>query len=188
VRDFVNNRWFALTEIFLVLASGLILYLRPGAGGWSLILPLLPWCLRLIFGQFPFQRTIFDWLIVIFIITAVVGYWAAYDKEAALPKFWLILLGILFYYALTRQPRENLSWLSGIFFSISIGISLYFFLTHDFVALPRTSVREYDWTLDHAGETASPMETHPSKLCIGNRGDHRALRLLSAMEIEESGW
>ncbi len=115
----------------------MILYLQPRLGGWILILPLLPWCIRLISGQFPFQRTVFDWLILIFVTTAVVGYWAAYDKNAALDKFWLICLGVLFYYALVRQPMENLSWISGIFFSISIGISLYFFLTHDFVALPR---------------------------------------------------
>ncbi len=137
LQKFIDSRWFALSEVLLVLASGLILYLWPSVGGWSLILLLLPWCLRLISGQFPFQRTIFDGFIAIFVLTAAIGYWAAYDENAAMNKFWLILLAVLFYYALSRQPKENLGWLAGIFFSISVGVSIYFFLTHDFVALPR---------------------------------------------------
>src|SRR5512133_2350236 len=137
LQKFIDSRWFALSEILLVLASGMILYMWTSVGGWSLILPLLPWCARFISGQLPFRQTTFDWLILIFVMTAAVGYWAAYDKKAALNKFWLILLAVLFYYALSRQPKENLGWISGIIFSIGVGISIYFFLTHDFVTLPR---------------------------------------------------
>lgn len=137
MRDLINSRWFALSEILLVFISGITLYLWPTVGSWALILPLLPWCARSAAGQLPFQRTSFDWLILFFVITAAVGYWAAYDKIAALHKFWLILLAVLFYYALSHQPKENLGWISGIFFSIGVGVSIYFFLTHDFVSLPR---------------------------------------------------
>jgi len=137
LQKFIESRWFALFEILLVVASGIMLYLWPALGALSLFLPLLPWCLRLISGKFPFQRTIFDWLILIFIITAAIGYWAAYDRNTALHKFWLILLAVLFYYALSHQPRENLGWISNIFLSIGVGVCIYFFLTHDFVALPR---------------------------------------------------
>jgi hypothetical protein len=62
-------------------AAAWILIPRFGIG-FSL-LALLPWILRLLAGIFPFQRTPLDWLIVIFLTTAWIGYWAAYDKPSA---------------------------------------------------------------------------------------------------------
>ena len=86
---------------------------------------------------FPFKRTSFDWLIAIFLVTAWVGYWAAYDRTTAWSKFGLIILAALLYYAISAQPKENLVWISAIFFGLGVGVALYFFLTHDFVTAPR---------------------------------------------------
>jgi len=93
--------------------------------------------LRLLARWLPFRRTPFDWLIVLFLATAWVGYWAAYDKVTAWNKVWLIVLAILLYYVLAGQPRERLEGICILLFCIGAGVSIYFFLTHDFVILPR---------------------------------------------------
>lgn len=102
-----------------------------------IIIALIPWAVRIVVGLAPFKRTPFDWLIAIFLITAWVGYWAAYDREAAWSKVWFIVLAVLMYYALAAQPKENLEWVCTILFCIGFGVAIYFFLTQDFVALPR---------------------------------------------------
>src|SRR5688572_1063641 len=102
--------------------------------GFSLI-ALLPWVLRFLAGHLPFQRTPVDWLIAIFLVTACVGYWAAYDKSAAWDKVWLIVSAVLLYYALSAQPKQNLGFLSFLSFCFALGLSLYFCLTYDFAGI-----------------------------------------------------
>jgi hypothetical protein len=111
--------------------------LRPEFGVWVILIALLPWVVRLLAERFPFRRTSLDWPIILFIATAWIGYWAAYDKAAAWNKVWMIVLAGLLFYALAGQPRENLIWVCLFFFCIGVSVSIYFFLTHDFVSLPR---------------------------------------------------
>ena len=51
----------------------------------------------------PFQRTPFDLLLVLFLFMALVGVWAAYNREIALDKLWMLLLAISLYYAIASQ-------------------------------------------------------------------------------------
>lgn len=154
----VNSQWFALTDLILIMISGAIWMMKPEIGLWPLLIALLPWGFRLIAGRFPFKRTLFDWFIAIFLVTAWVGYWAAYDRTTAWSKVWLIVLAVLLYYALSGQPKENLVWLSLLAFCMSIGVSAYFFLTHDFtgnageIALWWMNTRpEFGWHPTHHG-------------------------------------
>jgi len=133
----VKNRWFTLVDFLFVLLGGVVWMLVPEFGLWSILIALTPWMLRMIAGTFPFRRTSFDWLMAIFLITAWTGYWASYDKTAAWNKVWLIFIAVLLYYSLAAQAKENLVWISGVFFCLGVGVSIYFFLTHDFVSLPR---------------------------------------------------
>lgn len=110
---------------------------EPEWGIWFFPIALLPGGMRIIAGQFPFRRTPLNWFIIIFLATAWVGYWAAYDETSAWNKAWLIVLAVLLYYALAAQPKENLFWVSLLFFCVGVGVSLYFLLTYDFVAAPR---------------------------------------------------
>ncbi|HSK86896.1 MAG TPA: hypothetical protein VK880_00965, partial [Anaerolineales bacterium] len=98
---------------------------------------LIPWAIRLSAGSFPFKRTSMDWFIILFQVTAWIGFWAAYDRESAWSKIWLISLAVLLYYALAAQPLENLDLVCIGLFCTGVGVSFYFFLTHDFVLLPR---------------------------------------------------
>jgi tetratricopeptide (TPR) repeat protein len=87
--------------------------------------------------RLPFRRTPLDWLVVVFLVTAWVGYWASYDKATAWSKAWVIVAAVFLFYLLASQPRERLSVSCIILFCVGVVISIYFFLTHDFVALPR---------------------------------------------------
>jgi len=132
LRQLIGNRWFAIIDLVLVMLSAVAWMLIPRLGiGFSLI-AFLPWVLRFLAGYPPFQRTPFDWLIAIFLVTAWVGYWAAYDKSAAWNKVWLIFSAVLLYYALVTQPKQNLVFLSFLSFCFAIALSLYFCLTYDF--------------------------------------------------------
>ena len=133
----VAHPWFALADVVLVLVSGLIWLFTRELGPWFLLLALLPWTLRLLARKFPFQRTPLDGLIGVFLVTAWVGYWASYDGLAAWNKVWFVVLAVLLYYALSAQPKQNLSWISLLLFGIGVGVSLYYFLSHDFVSAPR---------------------------------------------------
>ena len=88
-------------------------------------------------GKRPFQKTQVDGLVILFFITATVGYWASYDQETAWRKLWLIASAVLLYYALSAQPKENFVWLSMILFFIGVGVSLHYLLAYDFVGAPR---------------------------------------------------
>jgi hypothetical protein len=126
-------------------------------GPWSVLIALLPWAFRTIAGKSPFQRTLFDWPIAIFLLTVWVGYWASYDKAAAWNKAWLIVLAVLLYYALSAQPRQNLIWVSILFFFVGIGVSVYFFLTYDFA---NTAGRLALWWLDTRPQFGWPAIHH----------------------------
>ena len=109
--------------------------IQPDWGIWFILIALLPLLLRVAGGGFRFDPL--DWLIVVFAATAWAGYWAAYDQSAAWNKAWLIMTAVLLYFSLKLQPRQNLYVISIFLFSIGAGTAVYYFLTHDFVALPR---------------------------------------------------
>lgn len=136
MHQLIDSPRFALVDVVLVMLSGAIWMISPVIGPWIILIALLPWMARLVVGKFPFQQTRFDWLLLIFLITAWIAYWSAYDKVAAWYKIWLIILAVLLYYALVSQPKQNLVWISFILFGVGVGTSIYFFLTHDFADTP----------------------------------------------------
>lgn len=106
----IESRWFALADLALVSVCVVVWYSWPPAGRWLLLIALIPWFARVTVGFFPFKRTPLDLFLVIFIITAAVGVWAAYDRTSAWAKFCLIIWAILLFYAIAGQPHTDL-WL-----------------------------------------------------------------------------
>lgn len=157
MRQLIDNRWFALTELLLVMMSAAAWMLIPRFGIGFTLIALLPWVLRFLAGRLPFQRTRFDWLIVIFLITAWVGYWAAYDKSAAWIKVWLIVSAVLLYYAISGQPKQNFVFLSLLSFYFALALSLYFCLTYDFAG---SSGRFAIWWTNHGPHLDWPAIPH----------------------------
>ena len=138
MREVVKSSWFARFDLLLVIVSGVAWLFWPDyAGSSPLLLLFLPWVLRLIAREFPYHRTKFDWLVLLFLITTWVGFWASYDGSAALNKAWLITTSVFLFYALSAQPEENITWITGGLFVIGVGVSVYFFFTHNFIDEPR---------------------------------------------------
>jgi len=108
---------------------------KPGWGIWAILIAIGSLLLRISLGEFVFS--LFDLPVFVFAVTAWVGYWAAYDQSTAWNKAGLITVAVLLYYSFKAQPRRNIIWVSTIFFCVGIGVSLYYFLTHDFVTFPR---------------------------------------------------
>lgn len=132
----LTGRWFALAELALVFFCGIACLFWPQLGGWPLLLALVPWGLRLFYHQPVLQRTSLDIPILLFVATALVGAWAAYNTAASLTKLWMILSAVLLYYALARQPRENLWLVAGALSSLGVLLAVYFILTHDWIVFP----------------------------------------------------
>ena len=138
LREIVSTRQFALADLILVSLSSILWIAMPRIGILPVVLlALTPWCIRLLAGVFPFRRTPLDVPVLIFLCTAWVGYWVAYDQETAWRKVWLIVLAALLFYAVAGQPKKNLAWLCILFLSIGVSVSIYFLLTYDFIAFPR---------------------------------------------------
>lgn len=136
-RAIINSPRFALVELLIVAISGAALCLTPRIGAWAVAASLFPWGFKFAVGAPLFRRARVDLLIAVFTLTAFTGLWASYNRTDALYKLYFLLIGLALYFALRSQPKDNWIWVSLIFFGIGVGIAGYFFLTHDFVAVPR---------------------------------------------------
>ena len=81
--------------------------------------------------RFSFRRTPFDWFLLLFLVTVVVGLWAAYDKTGAWRKFGILLGAVLIYYLLTGLPQKHFWLIPGGAVLVGALIAIYFLLTHD---------------------------------------------------------
>ena len=138
LRQVVNSGWFAWGELFLVMVSGVAWLFLPGYAAWTPLVPLaLPWVWKLFNGKSPIRWTNFDGLLLTFLVTAWVGYWASYNLLDALNKAWLITASFFLCHALSFQPKEHLPGIAAGLFVIGVGVAGYFLLTHNFAELPR---------------------------------------------------
>jgi O-antigen ligase len=135
LRKLFEDHRFALLELILVLLCGAVWIIQPEWGLWFIPTALLPFARRIISGGIAFDGR--DGLVLVFGVTAWAGYWAAYDPLTAWNKAWLVMTAILLYFSLKAQPQENLPRISVFLFCLGVGVALYFFLTHDFLAQPR---------------------------------------------------
>ena len=135
-RNLVESRWFALFQLASAFLVGLIWFAFPELGGWPLLIALIPWGLRLLIGRPVFQRTLFDPAIWVFLITAGVALWAAYDRQAAQDKFWLILASLFIYYALASLPADTLWIAGGALSALGCLIAVNFLLSYDWSLQP----------------------------------------------------
>ena len=157
----LSGRWIALVELVIIFACVLILYFFPQIGVWPLLIALLAWVGLLVARRFTNLATPLDLPLLIFLATAILGVWATYNQSDGLSKLWLIAAGCLLYYALARQPGENLwlvAGLASVFLAILAGYYLY--------ALGNNSTQPLDPAL--AIPTSAQPGTTPSALPPAN--------------------
>ena len=117
------------------LATGLWFAL-PQIGAWPLVVALLPWLLRFIWTGRPTQRTPFDLPLALFVLTAALAVWAAYDRDAAWAKFWMIVGAVLLFYAFANARATPVMVRVGFVIGFALGLSVYFLATNDWTLWP----------------------------------------------------
>ena len=158
MQQLVSNRWFALADLVLALACGVVLYFYPRVGGWVIIIALVPWLIRLASGKFTLEKTFFVIPLALFIITAAIGVWAAYDQQAAWEKFWIIIAAAVIFTALVSQPKANLGVVAGLVGILGVIIAIVYILNNDW----RIQATDFD-VINQVGEWI--MSVRPS---VGN--------------------
>lgn len=131
----------AVLQLLAAAAAAALWYVWPAAGAWPLLLAILPWLVNVIIGKRPLLRTPFDWPILLFLVTGLLAVWSAYDKDVAWAKFWLIIGGVLLFYAFANWIQvlkraqtpypEQPAWVLAFF---GTAVAIYFIFTHDWDA------------------------------------------------------
>jgi len=127
--------WLPYLDLACAAAAGALWYALPQLGPWPLWLALAPWMLRAVGNGLPSRRTPFDLPLIIFVLTAGVSVWAAYDRPAAWAKFWTIVGGVFLFYAFANAESlgSRRAWLLAFF---GAGVALYFLATHSWDTYP----------------------------------------------------
>jgi O-antigen ligase len=128
------NRWFALVEFITIIILSALIVAQPQMGRWIVILSLIPWLARLILKRFTFEKTPFILPILIFLVTALVGYYVAYDPPASAEKLWVILVAFALFVSLVNQPRENLGVVASLVGLMGVIITVVFIISNDWQA------------------------------------------------------
>lgn len=129
------STWLPYFDLFCAIGAGGMWYLRPELGPWPLLLGCLPWLERLFTNGRLTRRTPYDLPLLLFLLTAGLSVWAAYDRPAAFAKFWVIVGGVLIFYAVAnyREKGSEPFWLLAFF---GAGVTLYFLATNDWATYP----------------------------------------------------
>ena len=135
--NLVNRRWFSWLDLALVMIAGIMWSAGRGLLTWQpLLIALLPWICRLIAGRYPFSRTPFDLPMLVFLLSAGVGVWAAYNRPDAWAKFWILIAAVLLFYALAGQPISNLWTVVGVIGFSGVLAGTYFLFSHNWHIFP----------------------------------------------------
>ena len=119
--------------------AAVLWFALPQIGAWPLVLALLPWILRFIRTGRLAQRTPFDLPLFLFVLTAALAVWAAYDREAAWAKFWLIAGGVLLFYSFANARSTPAIVRVGLLSVFAVALSFYFLATNDWTRLHSVS-------------------------------------------------
>jgi hypothetical protein len=158
--------WLPNADLACAVAAGALWYLWPEIGPWPLLLVLAPWLVRLVAAGRPGWATPFDLPLVLFVATAGLAVWSAYDRTVAWSKFWQIVGGVFLFYALAnglaqagravladqgpagepaederrraagRRARRRAEQYAWLLALFGAGVAVYFVATHDWDVFP----------------------------------------------------
>lgn len=135
--------WYSYVKVAAGALAGAAWYLFPELGAWPLALGLAPWVVQMLAVGRAGRLTRFAPPLLLFLVTAGTSVWAAYDRETAWAKFWLIAGAILLFYAFADgllaaasnddRKGEPFAWMLAF---LGAAVALYFLATHDWAASP----------------------------------------------------
>lgn len=128
--------WLPVIDLAFTALAAMLWVIFPEWGAWPLLLVIVPWLLRLwqtgrLTCITPLASPL--WL---FMITAVVALWTAYNPTAAWAKFWLLVAAMFLFYSLANQPPTQLWFIAKLLSLLSVIIAGHFLLKHDWQADP----------------------------------------------------
>ena len=126
--------WIEYLDLTCATLATVMWFVLPQIGAWPLILALFPWLLRFVWSKRLTRRTPFDFPLALFLLTAALGVWSAYNRDAAWSKFWLIVGAVLLFYAFANARATPAAVRAGILTTLAVGLSLYFLATNDWTA------------------------------------------------------
>lgn len=125
--DNINTDRFALIEFILVAISCTLLSIFPQFGWLPLIFALISIVFRALIQPGAFRLPRITLPILVFIATAIIAVWVAYNTSQALEKLYLILGSFLLFITVSNQPRRNL-WLIFLTMGVYGFVAMTFFL------------------------------------------------------------
>ena len=135
--ELANDRWFPLVNLSLALSAATLWYMGSGRFGWPLIVVILvPWLMRIAAGHFPFRRSRFDGLLLIFGVTAVIGTFTAYNSDQAAGKFWILFGAVAVYFAIVSVSRRDVWLLAGAAGPAGALLAIYFVMSNNWRQWP----------------------------------------------------
>ena len=112
----------------------------PELGPFPLLIGFIPWVVRFLKIRRPSISTPFDIPLAIFLLTAVLAVWTAFDRQAAAEKFWLLVGASLLFYTFANwsvfdieNSARTQAWLLML---LGAATSIYFLLSNDWDAYP----------------------------------------------------
>src|SRR5687767_7721740 len=84
--------------------AGVLRYAGQRLDAWPLALLAIPWLLRLALVRPLVRPRLIDLGLALFLASAALGVWAAYDRGPAWAKFWMIVAAVALCYAIAHQP------------------------------------------------------------------------------------
>jgi O-antigen ligase len=129
---------FSTTYLPIVTAivAGLLWYTLPKLTILPFVLGIIPW----FFVSYKKQRLIltsfYGPLLLLFLLTAFLGIWLAYNRDAAWAKFWILTCAGLLFYALGNVPGRDLWPVVRCVGFTSALVAVYFLLSHNWHTVP----------------------------------------------------
>ena len=103
---------------------------------WGLGALAVSFAVRWIRTRHPLCHTGLEGPWLLFVASAGVGLWAAYDRPLALLKFARILAAMVLYYALAESDERTLQRVAAGLVLLATGLALYWPTQHDFFGEP----------------------------------------------------
>lgn len=125
-------------HIFILIAwvSGVVVWFNQQIGVWFVLLALLTWVFRFFVTKSFIHKGPINIPVAIFLLTAMVGAWAAYDQQAAFHKFLILVAGIIIYFAMSGSNPNARSWSYGLISITAALLAVYFLLSHNWNSQP----------------------------------------------------